>query len=87
MILFLTSKHIVEVLVTDATWLQPTYNQINYGFSRQCRKGPEPEQMDKDMILQEKEAEVGYSGHFTTLRSLKINNFLYSFSVIMKELG
>lgn len=31
-----------------------------------CRKGPEPEEMDKDMILQEKEAEVGYFRRNTT---------------------
>lgn len=29
-------------------------------FFRRFRKGPEPEEMDKDMILQEKEAEVGH---------------------------
>lgn len=35
--------------------------------------------MDKDMILQEKEAEVGYVRRSTTLSSLKINEAFFFF--------
>lgn len=41
-----------------------------------CRKGPEPEEMDKDMILQEKEAEVGGANSncvFVNLRYVKFS--------------
>lgn len=50
MILFVIDKN---VLLSDLSHVA-TVNKLCY----RCRKGPEPEEMDKDMILQEKEAEV-----------------------------
>lgn len=52
-----------------------TVNKLCY----RCRKGPEPEEMDKDMILQEKEAEVRLKG----LRHTVFNLSLYAFCIFV----